>query len=161
MQNHSKNSKDKERGVSMRVFVNLKKLGKRKQSITRMPYELESSPLSVRDLITNMVTICVQDYNKRFNSNEISESLTLLKNLTLKEIDDKAESGKIGFGVNYGNKAPDPMQAIEQALTAFEDGIFRIFIGKGEVKELEEEIQLEEDQELTFVRMTMLSGRLW
>ena len=34
----------------MRVLVNMKKLGKRKNSITKVPYELDNKPLTVKEL---------------------------------------------------------------------------------------------------------------
>ncbi len=43
----------------------------------------------------------------------------------------------------------------------FEDGIFRIYLGTEELKKPEDLISLEEDSELTFIRLTMLSGRMW
>ena len=49
----------------------------------------------------------------------------------------------------------------EHALQCFEDGIYRIFMDGKQLDRLDREITLGEDSELTFVRLTMLSGRLW
>lgn len=139
----------------MKIFVNVKKLGKRKNSITQVPYELPSTPKTVQELIEQIVTLCVQDYNTRLENQE------LLKNLSLAEMEDQAASGKISFGVHYSEKTADRQQAIENALQCFEDGIFRIFCGTNEWKSLDEVIALPEGSELTFIRLTMLSGRMW
>lgn len=139
----------------MRVLVNMKKLGKRKNSITKVPYELEKKPLTVKELIMETVSVCVRNYNERMENQE------LLTALSLAEIEDQAESGKIGFGVNYGDKKADLQEAQENALQCFEDGIFRIYLGTEELKKPEDSISLEEDSELTFIRLTMLSGRMW
>jgi len=141
--------------VDMRVFVNMKKLGKRKNSITKVPYELEKQPFTVKELIMETVSVCVRDYNERMENQE------LLTALSDAEMEDQAESGKISFGVNYGNKKADLQEAQRNALQCFEDGIFRIYLGAEELKKPEDSISLEADSELTFIRLTMLSGRMW
>ena len=72
-----------------------------------------------------------------------------------------ASSGKISFGVNYGEKDADLVAAIQNALQCFDDGIFRIFANNISLKKLDSKIVLKENDELTFVRLTMLSGRMW
>lgn len=139
----------------MKVLVNMKKLGSRRNSITQVPYELEPVPTTVRELIIQMVSICVHDYNTRMESQE------LLKNLSQAEMEDKAAAGKISFGVNYGEKKAEEDKAIANALQCFEDGIFRIFCGTEQLQQLEDTITLTEESELTFVRLTMLAGRMW
>ena len=44
---------------------------------------------------------------------------------------------------------------------AFNDGLFRIFLNDNELSSLEEKIKLQENDKLTFIRLTMLSGRIW
>lgn len=139
----------------MRVLVNMKKLGKRKNSITKVPYELERQPLTVKELILEMTAVCVRDYNERMENKE------LLAALSASEIEEQAESGKIGFHINYGENQAELQEAQENALQCFEDGIYRIFLGTEELKNLEDSIVFGSDSELTFARMTMLSGRLW
>ena len=80
----------------MKILVNMKKMGKRRNSIHQVPYELENVPHTVRELIEQMVKVCVRDYNKNMENQE------LLHNLSLKEMEDMTEGGKISFGVNYG-----------------------------------------------------------
>lgn len=139
----------------MRVLVNMKKLGKRKDSISQVPYELEGKPTTVRELIVYMVTVCVNDYNTRLESKE------LLQNLSLSDMEEQVEAGKISFGVNYGENRADLEQAVANALQCFEDGIYRIFSGTEQLRKLDDTITLAEDCELTFVRLTMLVGRMW
>lgn len=139
----------------MRVLVNVKKLGKRKNSITKAPYELPGTPKTVEELITMMTGLCVRDYNRRMENGEVLDCLTK------EAMEEKAGSGKIAFGVNYGEKQADEAKAAENAVQCFEDGIYRIFSGEKEWKDLKEEISLNEDVELTFIRLTMLTGRMW
>ncbi|MBQ2802764.1 MAG: hypothetical protein IJF07_02565 [Lachnospiraceae bacterium] len=139
----------------MRVLVNMKKMGSRRNAIVKLPYELQGQPSTVKELIEQMVLVCVQDYNTRIESKE------LLKNLSLAELEDQAVTGKISFGVIYGENKAKETQAVENALQCFEDGIYRIFCGTEEYKTLEQKIRLSEECELTFIRLTMLTGRLW
>lgn len=139
----------------MEILVNMKKLGKRKNSIEKVPYKLNKTPSTVRQLIEEMVTVCVGDYNQRMESRE------LLNHLSLEEMEDQAAGGKISFGVNYGEKQADAEQAVENAVQCFEDGIYRIFHGTKQLENLEDPIELTKDSELTFVRLTMLAGRMW
>ncbi len=139
----------------MKIYVNIKKMGKRKNSITQVPYSLPFLPNTVQELIEQVVSLCVQDYNQR------AENQELLKTLSLSDIEELSFSGKISFGLNYGEKKANIQQAIQNALQCFEDGIFRIFYDSTEWKSLKEQITLSEGSELTFVRLTMLSGRMW
>ena len=53
------------------------------------------------------------------------------------------------------------IEAITNALQSYEDGIFRIFMDDTETGDLSSPIQLKEESTLTFIRLAMLSGRLW
>ncbi|MDO5560569.1 MAG: hypothetical protein Q4F95_13395 [Oscillospiraceae bacterium] len=101
------------------------------------------------------VGICTAEYNKRFDEKD---------NLKVPDkdcMDDSAMVGKIAFGVNYGEKKADTVQAEENALQSFEDGLYRIFLDNDELCGLDTNIILTEQSVITFVRLTMLSGRLW
>ena len=139
----------------MKILVNMKKLGSRRNSITQIPYELDVVPKNVREFITQIVQICVRDYNTRMENQE------LLKNLSLEEMQEQATAGKISFGVNYGENRAEEDAAVKNAWQCFEDGIYRVFQGTEQLQRLEDEIALTEGSEFTFVRLTMLAGRMW
>ena len=143
------------RVISLKITVNIKKVGKRKNSIEALLFEIEKKPYNVNELIVEIVKICVKKYNERKENNEI------LQNLTLQQIDDMTETGKVSFGVNYGENAADVEKAIDNALLSFKDGIYRVFLNNNELMSLDEEISLDESSNVTFVRMTMLAGRMW
>ena len=84
-----------------------------------------------------------------------------LKYLTQEEVENKTASGKVGFAVNYNGKPAAEVEAITNALQSYEDGIFRIFMDDTETGDLSSPIQLKEESTLTFIRLAMLSGRLW
>ena len=140
----------------MQVRVNVKRIGKRKNAIEARPYEIGE----VRDvgaLITAFVTAEVTRFNARAAAGE-----TALAYLTNAEIADAAVAGKISFGADYNGQGQDLTAAIENARQSFEDGIYRIFInGEEPASDLAAPVALTENDEVTFVRLTMLAGRMW
>ncbi|WP_026516349.1 hypothetical protein [Butyrivibrio sp. MC2021] len=139
----------------MEILVNIKQLGKRKSKINRQEFYIENKPETVEDLIRECVSTCVKDYNDRYEKKENPQPLSD------QQINDMSEIGKIAFGINYGEKEADEKEAIDTATLAYEDGLYRIFIGTDEVGELNSKISLEENAEVTFIRLVMLAGRLW
>jgi hypothetical protein len=139
----------------MKVFVNVKQIGKRKNKIDRKKYEISGEIKTVKELLTEFVTINV----KKFNEGLIEEDV--VPYLTDEKISDLSDAGKISFGVDYNGKKQDLEKAIENALQSYEDGIYRVFVNDEEMGEIESEIELKEKDELTFVRLTMLAGRMW
>ena len=139
----------------MVIKVNIKQIGKKKDKISAMPFELANEPKSVRELIKESVHTCVTEYNERVRNGE------QYKPLSAQEIEDMSEVGKIAFGINYGGKEANEAAAIENAVLSYEDGLYRIFIGEEDAGDIDSEITLEENSEVTFIRLTMLSGRMW
>lgn len=139
----------------MKINVNLKSVGKRRGAVKPVTYEIPGHPGTVRELIDAITQAGVEEYNQRMESPE------LLRYLTNEEIDDKAQAGKISFGVNYGEKKADIAKAQENAIQCFEDGIYRIFLDEEPLEALDERIQITEESTFTFVRLTMLAGRMW
>lgn len=140
----------------MILQVNIKQVGSRRQKIAPEPFEYPRVPKTVRELIEETVKICVAEYNSRVSAGE-----NAVKPLTDKEISAKASVGKIAFGINYGEKQQDLKSALDNALQSFEDGLYRIFLEDTELRELQDRIDLKENETLTFIRLTMLSGRMW
>lgn len=139
----------------MKIQVNLKSMGKRRQSVKPVSCEIQGRPSTVRELIYAVTEAGVQEYNRRMEASEI------LSYLTNEEIDDRAASGKISFGVNYGEHKADLQKAQENALQCFEDGIYRIFLDEKSLADPDETISIRDDSVFTFIRLTMLAGRMW
>ena len=139
----------------MKVFVNVKQIGKRKNKIDKKKYEISEKITTVKELLTEFVTINVNEFNNGFTENDI------VPYLTDEKINDLSDAGKISFGVDYNGQKQDLEKAVENALQSYEDGIYRIFVNDAEVGEIDCEINLKENDELTFVRLTMLAGRMW
>jgi hypothetical protein len=139
----------------MKIFVNVKQIGKRKNKIDKKKYEISEKITTVKELLTEFVTINVNEFNNGFTENDI------VPYLTDKKINDLSDAGKISFGVDYNEQKQDLEKAIENALQSYEDGIYRVFVNDEEMGEIDCEINLKENDELTFIRLTMLAGRMW
>lgn len=118
-------------------------------------YRFSCSACQCTGLIEAIVSWQVCEYNERLQQSEV------LKYLTQEEVENKTASGKVGFAVNYNGKPAAEVEAITNALQSYEDGIFRIFMDDTETGDLSSPIQLKEESTLTFIRLAMLSGRLW
>jgi len=60
-----------------------------------------------------------------------------------------------------GNKDVDIFSAVDTALQAFEDGLVALFIDDKRFENLDEALNLTGSETLTFVKLTMLAGRMW
>lgn len=140
----------------MILKIHLKQIGQRKQTVAPVDFEYSPVPRSVRELITQTVTMCVEAYNERVRRGD-----SFTAPVTEEQITDMAGVGKIAFGINYGGREQDPGKAIENALQSFEDGLYRVFLNENELERLEDGLELCEGDSLTFIRLTMLTGRMW
>lgn len=139
----------------MKLKINIKKMSRKQNEITQIEIAYPNEIKTVRELLTETVKIMVTEYKQRMDNGE------LLSVLSKQQIEDKSSSGKIGFGINYGKKRPNLEKSIQSALECFEDGIVVLFINGEQVEELDAGIFLKDGDELTFVRMVPLAGRMW
>lgn len=140
----------------MIVKIHLKQIGKRKQTVAPVDFEYLPVPRTVRELITHTVEACVNAYNERVRQGDSRTAP-----VTEEQISDMASVGKIAFGINYGGREQDTGKAVDNALQSFEDGLYRVFLNDHELERLEEKLDLCEGDSLTFIRLTMLTGRMW
>lgn len=139
----------------MRVSVTVKSIGKRKNALTRIPVDLLHTPQTLRQLIASLVEWNVQGLRERV------QQVSLVPYLTEGEVQERAENGKVGFGVIYNDGVPDVQKAVDTAILAFEDGLYRVFLCDEEVEELDASLTVKEGDEVVLIRFTMLAGRLW
>ena len=77
---------------------------------------------------------------------------------TAKEKMDEA-AGKIDSGGSDSElQDVDVEQAVGTALQAFEDGIYLVVVDEQEMKSLDAQVFLQEESQMTFIRLTMLAG---
>lgn len=139
----------------MLIYINVKSAGSRKNFIKKEEIILDRIPETLEELIKEIVTKNVIAYNNKVQSKSI------IKYLTDEEIKNRIKVGKVSFGEIYNEGEADVAKAIEVALLAHRDGIYRVFIGDEEVNELNESLNIKEGDILTFIRLTMLSGGMW
>ena len=137
------------------IKINIKSVSGKKSRITTRTMLFDENINVVEELIKAAVATTVNEYNER------RESSDLITVLTPGLIEDKAQTGKVSFGVNYGEKSPDLETAVNNALEAFADGIVVIFADDKKLDSLDEAIDINEIKSLTFVKLTMLAGRIW
>ncbi|URZ16616.1 hypothetical protein [Clostridium felsineum] len=139
----------------MKIYLNVKQAGSRKNYIEKEEMILEVVPNTLRDLIEQVITQNVKDFNDNLKKEKLVEYLTD------KEIQEKAELGKIAFGSMYNDTKQNLSKALQNAFVSFEDGIYKVFINDNETEKLDTPIGLRDGDILTFIKFTMLSGRLW
>ncbi|KQY90228.1 hypothetical protein ASD24_25360 [Paenibacillus sp. Root52] len=139
----------------MNVWVTVKSLGKRKPALAKQATELPETTGTLRQLIGNMVSRQVQALEDKKNQ------VDWLAYLMPEEIESQGAAGKVGFGAVNNEGIPELQQAIETAVLAHEDGLYKVFVNEEEVHQLDEPLTLREGDELVFIRFTMLAGRLW
>ena len=137
----------------MKIIVNVKGLS-RKKVIHQEELELKDKISTTKDLITELVKINVEKFNKKIDDKDI------LSIMTNEYIAEAARSGKIGDEV-HGDKKANLEKALDTAYLAFEDGLYCIFINDEQTEKLEDNLALKDGDVLTFIKLTMLAGRMW
>jgi len=140
---------------SIQIYVALKHMGNVTKKVKEYPFLLGKTPHTFRELIEESVKSCISAYKARANNAKNPTSLTD------EQFDGMREIGKFAFGVHYNENEIDEAKAIETAIDAVTDGLVRVFKGNDEITDLDAEIEIAEGDVFTFVRLTMLSGRMW
>lgn len=139
----------------IQIYVAVKCMGNITKKVKSCPLVLEYVPNTLRELIEEAVKSCVSAYEQRAKSGNApsphtQEQLEAMENI-----------GKLAFGVHYNKNKIDIKEAIKTATDALSDGLVRVFCGNDELTDLDAEIAINEREVFTFVRLTMLSGRMW
>ena len=137
----------------MKIIINVKGLS-RKKVIHQEEMELKNKISTTKDLITELVKINVEKFNKKIDDKDI------LSIITNENIAKAARIGKIGDEV-HGDKKANLEKALDTAYLAFEDGLYCIFINDEQSEKLDDSLNLKDGDILTLIRLTMLAGRMW
>ena len=137
----------------MKIIINVKGLS-RKKVIHQEEVELKNKISTTKDLITELVKINVEKFNKKIDERDI------LSIMTNENIAKAARIGKIGDEV-HGDKKANLEKALDTAYLAFEDGLYCIFINDEQTEKLDDILNLKDGDILTLIRLTMLAGRMW
>ncbi|MFN7253405.1 MAG: hypothetical protein ACK4M9_21930 [Anaerobacillus sp.] len=123
--------------------------------MTKKELVLVTKPQSMRQLITEIITVNVQQFNEK------AVEMPLTDFLTDSEIVLQSTTGKVGFGTTYIDNKSDEQAAIDTAIQAFDDGLFKVFVNEIEQEGLDRPLLIEDGSAVVFIRLTMLSGRMW
>jgi hypothetical protein len=118
-----------------------------------MPYNIPENIKSLRELIEAIVRLEVKKYNEK------PTDVKLFPFLTEAEIENAGSVGKVGFGRINNKKKASTEKAIETALDAFSDGLFKVLINECESECLDGTIEIKSGDTLTFIKLTFLAGR--
>ena len=135
------------------ITIKLKRLGKKRVKL--FEFTLNAQVETLKALITQTVI------NEVTRFNEKQENPLIVPFLTAKEIKIEEKQGKVSFGDRQNRIKADKDDAIENAILAFEDGIFVVFIDDEEIKALDTKIEVTEKSEIVFMRLTFLTGTYW
>lgn len=147
----------------MELQVQIKQAGKRQNKITTAKLLLKEAPQTIEELLIFTVKATHSAHLKKtklveaFENGDVSHAILY----TQEQMEDRALAGKIDFGFLKSEKTVSEKQAIETALQAFDDGIVVVFIDGERYEDLREELQLKGSETITFVKLAMLSGRMW
>lgn len=144
----------------MEITVTIKQLGKKHPLISEQPLEIENNrkELSLQEFLILIVTRQVQIYQKKTAVSDSEDTIHSPQNNYLQILTD---TGKAGFGNIYNDKEVSLELAIQNALLAFEDGIFAVFQGDEQLESLPQIINLDLNLSFTFIRLTFLTGSYW
>ncbi len=140
------------------IHISGKRLGSKKPLFAdwSVPFppslEADGGRTTLRDLIARIVRAEVDGFRKRKEDHKVTHALTA------RQITDAAAKGKITSGGIDLNQSVDEDVAIAAALQAFEDGLFLVIVDEAQEKELDREVYLRPDSQVTFIRLTMLAG---
>lgn len=139
----------------MQIYFRVKAVGKRRPMLELTPFDLSDNINCLKEAISEIVSKNVLEYNK--NTPEKS----IISFLTSEEIESQANIGKVGFGSIYNENKQSLEKAIDVALQAFEDGIYKVLINEDVIEELNSPINLKDGDIFTFIRLTLLAGRMF
>ena len=113
----------------------------------------EGGGFTLEQLIERIVRIEVAEFRRRQHDRQF------IRALSPAEITKGEEAGKIDMGgSDVGVQEVDEDAAVATALQSFEDGIYLVAIDDEQITRLEQQLYLQTDSRITFIRLTLLSG---
>lgn len=144
----------------MEIKVTVKQLGKKHPVLSEQKIEIayEDSNISLENLLELIVQQQVDAFNAKSFELEDEDYAKIPQDSYLNILTD---TGKVGFGSIYNLKKADVQKAQENAIQAFEDGMFAVFYNDEQLEDLTQTIDLSLQHPFTFIRLTFLAGSYW
>jgi hypothetical protein len=112
----------------------------------------ESRSIVLAELLTEIVRAEIRAFRDRQSQRRLTKILGLV------EIEAGVALGKIDSGGSEVEQVVDELGAVENALQAFKDGFYLVFIDDRQQEDLEGLVALTDRSELLFLRLTPLVG---
>lgn len=144
----------------MEIKVTVKQLGKKYPVLSEQKIDIryDDPNISLENLLKLIVQQQVEMFNaKSFELEDEDDTKTPADNY----LNILTDTGKIGFGSIYNLKKADVQKAQENAIQAFEDGMFAVFYNDEQLEDLTQTIDLNLQYTFTFIRLTFLAGSYW
>lgn len=95
------------------------------------------------------------------NGQDASARMPRMLHASEEELKAQGRLGKVRFGELYNEQSGDWERALGTLFQDFEDGLYRVYVDGTEYTELSQTLAMEENAQVVFLRLVMLSGRLW
>ena len=138
--------------TSPTLTISGKVLGKSQNLFTSWQMALSERPLTLAELLTEIVTAEVRAFGDRQAERRITKVLGLV------EIEAGVALGKISSGGSELAQVVDVPGAVENALQAFKDGFYLVFVDDEQQEDLTAVVNLKVNSELLFLRLIPLVG---
>lgn len=139
----------------MRLFYQQKTIGKKSRKLQKIAFTIEEPVYTLKDLLLQLVTQEVQNYNEKV----LDTPLHIY--LTEEQLEDAIHHGKIHFGEKKNTTVQSLEQAKSTVIQAFEDELFLVIHNEEQLNTLTTPLTIQEDDVFTFIKLTMLAGRIW
>jgi hypothetical protein len=141
--------------MNMTITIETKAINQKSSEAISWPLTIDRpiKECSLRDLITSIVREEVASYNNNEQNHD-----RLIPILTLDKIEEGRVAGRIGFGAKSGKPIVNVENAIKKALAAFLAGHYYVFLDNVQVENLDDEVTVNENSRMVFVRLTPLVG---
>ncbi len=144
----------------MEIKVTVRQLGRKHPVLSEQKIEIahHENTISLKHLLQLVVQQQVEAFNaKPFEPED--EDLSKIPQENYLNI--LTDTGKIGFGSIYNQKKANLQKAQQNAIQAFEDGMFAVFYNDEQIENLTRIVDLNLQYTFTFIRLTFLSGSYW
>lgn len=117
-----------------------------------LPERDEQSPLTLRDLLTQIVLAEVREFAA------CQSQRRLMRILSHAEIHLGVEQGKVDSGSSDVEQVVESGRAVETALQVFTDGLYFVFLDEQQQENLDTTVTLQPHSDLLFLRLIALVG---
>ncbi|WP_310483782.1 hypothetical protein [Chamaesiphon sp. VAR_48_metabat_403] len=134
------------------LTISGKVLGKSQNLFTSWQMSLSEQPLTLAELLAQIVRSEIRSFQSRQADRRTTKVLGII------DIEAGVALGKISSGGSDLEQVVDVKSAIENALQAFKDGFYLVFIDDEQQEDLAAVLDLTVNSELLFLRLTPLVG---